>query len=270
MSANIGKRIGEFIVLAIYLAVDAFDIWPRSHLGCLVIAVLGLIGLLLLDGGFSGKSIVIIGAAATVASIAIFFIVPTIGARPDDQPIAQDRHAPEVEVIGTLQPNAEPTPSNRCPAATSPDAWKIMFGDSAVQFAEPVEVPLLKVGSCHVLTINRETSGILVTADLFDARGRLVAALKNNEFHALSGERSRVERDHSLSKLIIQNADGAEILYVDYMNKSTVRVRGIFGCPGHSLIAIKDNEPIPGFFMHGNCTNVLKGVHITDAFMAAP
>ena len=263
MSSTIGKRIGEALILGVFLVVDVIDQWPKSHFTCLLLAVFGITGLVLLDGLFEKelpiKRTLLTASITTAACTIIYFTAPYLAESPR-----------ETEVIGTLLPGSDPDPKNTCPNTTSPDAWKIMIGTAAYQFAEPIDFPFLAVGKCAVLSITKATNGVSVAADLFDARGRLIANIKNNEFHALSGDHSRVERDHDLSKLIVLDGNGAEILYVHYMNRSTVRVRGVFGCPGYSMLTIKDNEPVPGIRMtDGVCGNVLKGVKFTKAFIVA-
>ena len=143
-----------------------------------------------------------------------------------------------------------------------------MIGDNAIQFAEPAEIPLFAIGKCKVLTVTKGNDGLSIAADLFDSDGKLIANLRNNTFHALSGTRASVERDHDLSKIIIKDGFGKEILNVHYMNKSTVRVRGVFGCPGYRLIPVKDNEPIPGFKTTAGCVNLMASVKIGNAFFA--
>jgi hypothetical protein len=54
---SIGKRIGEVLILGLYLAVDAFEVWPHSRVFALVSVPIGVAALLLLDGGFSTKRI---------------------------------------------------------------------------------------------------------------------------------------------------------------------------------------------------------------------
>jgi hypothetical protein len=54
--ASVGKRVGEALILALYLVIDAFEIWPHSHLFALASIPLGVLALMLLDGGFSKKT----------------------------------------------------------------------------------------------------------------------------------------------------------------------------------------------------------------------
>ncbi|GLH75600.1 hypothetical protein SSBR45G_05080 [Bradyrhizobium sp. SSBR45G] len=123
---------------------------------------------------------------------------------------------------------------------------------------------MLEVGQCPVVTIKKEDDRISVGAELYDSMGRLIATIKNNEFQALSG-RAQISRDNDLSKLIIKNGDGDEILFVHFINRTSVKVRGVFGCPGHPLVRVADGRPLPNFSMSG-CVNLTKGAKIRALF----
>jgi hypothetical protein len=73
---SIGKRIGEFLILALYLVIDAFEIWPHSHLFAVASIPVGLLALLLLDGGFSQKRMAIITGVVSVLCAALYIITP--------------------------------------------------------------------------------------------------------------------------------------------------------------------------------------------------
>lgn len=257
---SIRKRIGEFSILGLYLIIDAAEIWPRSHWLALVVALIGIVALLLLDGGFSTKRIIVISGAIAVAFTVIYFVAP-------------ESETPETEVIGTLQPGSDDDPPNTCERGNPsppmpPDAWKIFVGNTVISIGKTNEIPLIAVGKCKVLTIHRDDSGLSINADLFDSEGRLIASIKNNQFHALSGQHSRVERGHDLTNVKVTDGSGREILFVRYLNRSAVRVRGIFGCPGHTLVPVKDNEPLPNIITGFSCIRAPEGMKIGWAFFA--
>jgi hypothetical protein len=249
------RIIAESAVLTLYFIFEAHSTWPESHGWALFKGALGTCVVLAIEMPL--KWWIPTCAAVGIGASVIYWVAgPT-------------SHL-DTEVIGTLQPGSEPTPPNNCPATGDPDTWKIMIGTATIQFTGPVNSPLLMIGDYPVLTIDRDDKGVSVSADLFDTDGKSLATIKNNVFHAISGANSWVERDHDLSKLIIMAGDPREILFVHYLNKSTVRVRGVFSYPGHMTIAIKDNEPLPGIHMAaGVCSNVLRGVTF-KSFMKAP
>jgi hypothetical protein len=98
---SVGKRIGEFLILSIYLVIDVEEVWPKSHFFALLAAAGGVLALLLLDGGISKKRSAIIMAIAVVVSAAIYLIAPPAS-------------APTVIVSGELLPGGEPIARNAC------------------------------------------------------------------------------------------------------------------------------------------------------------
>jgi len=258
MTSSNKKRIGEFLILLVYLVIDGYGLWPVSHFWALTGGFIGIVALLFLDGEFSGLQISGIAAIALVGCVVIYVRVPP-------EPPASD-----VEVIGTLHAGNDADPTNSCPHSDSPDAWKIMFGDSAVQFSSYAKAPLLKIAQCTVLTLSRDERGISIDADLFDQGGRLIATIDDNRYSALTGSRYHVERDNDLTKVIVKNADDKEVLFVHYLNRSTVRVRGVFGCPGHDIVNVKDGEPIPRLRLHTSCLNVKSGASFGALFAVDP
>lgn len=254
ISPRVRRRIGEAAVLALFFIADAIGVWPESHGTALLIGAVGTCAVLFIELPLGPWLI-----SSFVVGLATTGFYWSIG------PISR----PDVEVIGTLQPGSQPDPPNDCPKEQElGTAWRITFGTSTIQFNDPAEVPLIAVGDCRLVFIKPENGGLSVTANLFDAAGNLIASIKNNEFHALSGSRASVERDHDLSKLIVKDGAGAEILFVQYVNKRTVHVRGIFACPGHTPVHIRDGEPLPGIHVNA-CINVAKGVRPTRAVLGA-
>ncbi len=75
VSAVIRKRIGEFLILLIYLAIDAFEVWPHSHVWALSAVVAGIVALMLLDGEFTYKWIAAVGAIASIGAGATYWTV---------------------------------------------------------------------------------------------------------------------------------------------------------------------------------------------------
>ena len=87
--------------------------------------------------------------------------------------------------------------------------------------------------------------------------GRHIAAVTNNALHVLTGETISMSRRGDLSTLVVTKAGwpwwiswllgngDAELLYVHYLNPTTVQARGIFGCSMHKLITVTDGQPGP-------------------------
>lgn len=246
---EVRRRFAEAVVLALYFLFEAHNVWPDSHGWALFSGALGTCAVLLIElplkwwGAVS--AVICVGAG-----IAYWFVGPAT--------------VPEIEVVGTLQPGNDPTPINGCdgmqPLGTYPIGnqysdpnWvKILIGNNAIAASGMRKIIALQIGRCDVLSFERKPEGISVDADLYNASGRLVARIANNRIDVLTGNNVRLTRG-DLSTLLLKDEGGDELLYVRFMNPATVKVRGMFGCPGHLPIRVKDNEPISGIFMQNSC-----------------
>ena len=170
---------------------------------------------------------------------------------------------PDVEVIGVLRAGNDPTPPMPCKPAGPPDALKIFVGNNVVfqKTPEIKKIVALKVGNCPVATMERVPSGIAIGANLYDRFGKLIAYIDGGELHVLTNETIRADRNGDLSTLIVTDSAKRELLFVRYLNSTTLRIRGIFGCPGHALVQVTDNEII----MSGGTT-----FKFTDGLCTAP
>jgi hypothetical protein len=254
--SGLTKAIAALAVYGLFIFIDVHDIWPWSQVAAVIVGILVTIALVYLEAFATGAvgflAFLICSAAIVVSGAAIYVVMP-------------NAVVPDVETFGALEPGNDPDFPNICGPADSPDAWKIFAGNMAFQFSYPMEVPVLKIGSCDVLTVKKENNHLLVAAKLYDSKGRLLASINDNQFHALSGEEAKVSREHDLSKLIVTDKEGQEIFFVHFMNKSSVRVRGVFGCPGHPTIPVKDGRAIPQVRTPGACVNV-KGDKLGSLF----
>jgi len=136
MPAEIRKRLGEFFILFIYLAIDGYGLWPISHFWSLTVGVAGFVALLFLDGGFSEYKISLYTAILLVGCVVFYFVAPPI---PPPEPWR-----------GWLQPANDPTPANGCDSAPvipgfsiPPDAPVMVAGGVGVRLTIPGRTRLL-------------------------------------------------------------------------------------------------------------------------------
>ncbi len=199
MSTSVGKRIGEALILSVYLAVDAFDVWPKSHVGCLVLAFTGVLGILLLDGflerSFPVKRVIVLCLIAFAACVLVYFIAPIIAEAPQSSVVATgptpigpaSPGAPrtfqggpgipfeDAEVRGSLKPANEPTPPNGCDrAAIGADALKVLIGDNAITHDGFGAFTAIGIGACEAISMVRKANGIFVNASLYDQERQAV------------------------------------------------------------------------------------------------
>lgn len=74
------KRLGEFLILLIYLIIEGYGLWditwPLPHFWALAAGVAGVVALLFLYGAFSEKQIAVYAGTATLCCIGIYLIAP--------------------------------------------------------------------------------------------------------------------------------------------------------------------------------------------------
>jgi hypothetical protein len=263
MTATIGRRTGEGLILTVYLFTDAIDVWPKSHVGCLVLAYIGILGVLLLDGfcetAFPLKRSIILGAISLLGCVTVYFIAPLFAEQ-------------EIEVHGRLEAGAAgPSDCERQMLANTakppPNPMNILFGNSGFAFGNVTDMPVLSIASCKVFWVTRDQDGLEINARLYDQEGKLIATINNNDYTAFQGDRSSVDREHDLSQITVSDRELGEILHVEYPNQNTVKLRGVFGCPGHALVRVQDNRPIPNVSMNGACINAPNGITVGDALI---
>jgi hypothetical protein len=233
MAPELRKRLGEFLILLIFVLVDAFGLWPQSHFWALLTGVAGIVVLLLLDGALSLVRVSVAAVVLSAIAAATYWIVgPAV--------------APNVEVAGSLHPDHEPTPPNACDRQSQqtlpPDTLRVLIGGAAFAQTRPGKFIVLQVGSCNVLSMERTPDGVNVDAELYDAGGKLIATIANGQTHVMTGENVRTVISGDLSKMTVTDGAGEELLSVHYLNPTTITAGGIFACPGHPPVPINSRQ----------------------------
>jgi hypothetical protein len=250
--------IYELLLAGVVMSVVTFyGIWPTSHGFALIIVAVTWSSLALYEMAFVYK----VKHRWTAAFCISTFIVAGTA-----YSIVGPNHTPEDEKLGALIPGNAPTPPNGCdrlPQTLSSDALRILIGDNAFVLSGVGRITALQVGTCPVLSIERTPRGVSVDADLYDIHGKMVATLRDGQFHVLTGDDVKIGRNGDLSTLVVSDGAGEELLYVRYLNPTTVIARGVFGCSGHSPVRVKSEEPVPGNQMHGVCmVNTRTGIQL--------
>jgi hypothetical protein len=252
------KRLGEFLILLIYLLIEGFGIWPFSHFWCLTTTVAGIVALLFLDGGFTERQIGIAAAVMVIICSIIYLRAPPI--------------LPEETVHrGLLVSANDPTPSTGCDPAGNPrdtpntflrigpfgfgtramrrptivvpkDAAIVVVGSNGVILSTSDKVPLIRVGECTLLSMQKTEDGVLINSSVYDRSNKLIGNIKDNNFQGIDNVHSDIKQEGDLSTLIIREDSGVR-LWVRFLNPRAVKVRGEFICPQTSAtIVINDRS----------------------------
>lgn len=174
----------------------------------------------------------------------------------------------ETQISGTLEPDSEPTPQNPCSGMgvrrfDGLSNTLVLLGDNAVSRGDDGEFTALAVGQCPVVAFKKTGDHLVPDISLYDEAGRLISRIRDGKIDGINSQEIKIDRDGDLSSLrVIYRATGKEILFVHYLNLNTVRVRGMFGCPGHRVIQITDNQIFSSFPLHRSCIMNAGGIGI--------
>jgi len=177
-----------------------------------------------------------VGILALIVAIILFFL---------------SNIPPQSKLSGILTPDDKTTPSNACGDIPS-NALSLFFGNS-VAYTNTFPHTVIEVKDEQLLVINKEKEKITISAKFFSRDGKIVAQLKDNTFYINPNNYFRIERpnDH---KLILYDQETTQILNVEYMNPSVIKLLGTFYLPNRPpLIIGEDWQTFGGLKMSGNC-----------------
>lgn len=145
---------------------------------------------------------------------------------------------------GVLTPDRKPTPKTPNGVLIPHDAIALFFGNS-LAYTNSFPHTIIKIGNEPLLTINKQGNIVTVTAKFFSEDGKIVAELKENQFHINPSNYFRMERpdDHTL---IIFDHKGQESLNVHFINPAVIKLTGRFYLPKHPPIIITEEYQLFG------------------------
>ena len=138
------------------------------------------------------------------------------------------------------------------------------MGNNAVAHSGDGKFVALEVGHCPVISMERQNNDIFFDVDIYDRSNKLIARIAKNEFHVITGESVSVDRQGDLTRLIVKDNSGKELLNIHRINEDAIQIEGVFGCQDHRPVVVKRNEPIPGFFAQNLCAanSVAAGIFV--------
>lgn len=245
------RVIHEWIIPIITGAVTLISVWPSSHgIALLLAATIWIVTipvqLALVSRGRLQLAVSISAVIVAVCAGVYVYLGPN--------------RIPEEQKTEVLIPGMAPTPPNACDelpksllSSTSTSPLTILIGDNAFIQTGADRLTAIQVGACPVLSMWRTPIGITVESDLFNAQGKLVASVRDGKLMVLTSDDIKMSRNGDLSTLVVSDAADNELLFVQYLNPTTIIARGVFGCPGHKLVRVRSDEPVPGLTLHHSC-----------------
>jgi hypothetical protein len=157
---------------------------------------------------------------------------------------------------GTLYAGSEPSPPNPCAV---PDGFLTIFIGTNASFTSSFPHTVLQINQEKILAINKGKDGKLYGMfRIFDDRGEILARMpsspENNSTYWVRPDSRMYRKD--LSSLTVYDRRDVEVLDIDFLNSSSVSVRGIFREPSDpkSKVVITKTELItPSGSRWGNC-----------------
>jgi hypothetical protein len=130
---------------------------------------------------------------------------------------------------GLLTPGDEPDLPNDCDV--SPGALKLYMGKSLLWTARDAFTAVLLNG-IPLLSLRRVPTGLAISARVMSDNGKYIAEVVDNQFfvNRKGFFEMRTPDKHTLE---VYGKDKEQVLKISYLNKSSIRVSGIFrsGCP---------------------------------------
>lgn len=167
------------------------------------------------------------------------------------------------EPDGALLPANEPTPASLCRAV--PGEMVVAFGTNRVMVQGSGSFTPFYAGSCPGPMLTRTTRGLMVTAFGYTWTEDIAYGIRDNRLQTepLPGLHFRRPDPHTL---VLVDRFEQEIVYVRYLNRNAVRLRGRFLCGEEPQTVIaQDQVLVDGFRIGG----VMFGQHRTAGHVCA-
>lgn len=210
--------------------------------GCICLGYLGV------GGGFHNQRML-----ALKITYATLFLVLTGGflyfyqklrvdlERPDS---ADQVTKPRPELHGLLIPANDPRPGYPLPAEIGDDAVVVFLGDS--RLITKGKVTGIEVMGQKLISVTTGAEGaIAISARVISPANKVVAQITENEFYVNPDNFFRMRRDdwHTLE---VVDQVGNQVLYVRYLNPTTIKVLGSFYIPNQPPTIIAEDHFIAG------------------------
>lgn len=145
---------------------------------------------------------------------------------------------------GVITPDNKPTPKTPGNVLIPTDSIALFFGNS-LAYTNSFPHTVIEVGTEPLLVINKQGNIITVTAKFFSEDGKIVAELKENQFHINQSNYFRLERPNP-HNLVIYDQKGEESLNIHFINPKVIKLTGKFYLPKHPPVIITEEYQLFG------------------------
>jgi hypothetical protein len=144
------------------------------------------------------------------------------------------------EPTGALIAAGDPMPPSGCKEAPAPDDLMMVFATDRVIGKGPGPFSPLVVEDCVVLKLDRQDNGLMIRAFGYDWNNDIAFRVMDNVYEPAAQLQIRAFRPDRSTFLLLDRFD-KEVLYIRYLNRNAVRIRGRFLCGEAPQAIIHDN-----------------------------
>jgi len=152
---------------------------------------------------------------------------------------------------GPLLPAQDATPDARCAPRIALTDLVMAFGTNRAVGKGAGPFYPLKVDSCTAMALRRVGRGLMVDAFFTDWNNDIAFAVHDNVYEPTMPLQLRSFRPDPHTLVVLDRFD-KEVLYVRYLNRNAVRIRGRFLCGEQPQAIIQDDRTfMGGMRLHG-------------------
>jgi hypothetical protein len=166
--------------------------------------------------------LIVVGGGAILA-ITIWYLTGIVADETRLQEVKkQESTSPPLH--GSITPGEEPSLKDKCGEAT--DGLKVLLG-SSVAFAKQYPYTVIAMAGRPVFVVEKDHEGLLVTLDIWDRDGKIVAEIVKNRFVVNPNNYFKIVRDKP-NEFIVYDQYKDKVVDIHYLNPSTLKILGKF------------------------------------------
>jgi hypothetical protein len=239
MTPTVKRRIGAAVGLVIAYIGAAFGIWPFYHFWAILLVVAGTSAAIYAE--FSTFSWLAITLVLSGAGVLFYWIA---GPLPPEEPGTHGFLVPAN--LATPRTACTPGDSSKGPEVTGQGWFFVTVAGGGVLTVTPTnKLIAVSVDGRPTVVIERSEKGILLDVDMFNPDGTLAVRIEKNAWTRSTAQTFKATKPDA-STLSVVGIRGEELLWVQYMNANTVKIRGTFyriGDPQPAVITDSSIDP---------------------------
>ncbi len=178
-------------------------------------------------------------------------------------PDAENADFSEPPLAGLLKPADDPDPPLNSYASTQPASQgqyapgflKVFLGNQLAATSNEYQ-PVIGIGKYCPLWVHRTPAGISINAIIFDETGTVAAQIVRNEYHVNPHSPEYFFLDRPDPHTLVLHGQHGEIpLSIRFLNKTSIRISGIFRVPDHPPLTVEGDVMSIGGMVVADCTS---------------